>query len=86
LGDKFRQAPTSKIPTLFFAGTLDGRTFIEAQQKLAEGFDNSTFITIERAGHNLFLSSPKVIEQMMAFYRGQKLNDNTIKLPAITFL
>jgi pimeloyl-ACP methyl ester carboxylesterase len=86
LGEAFRKDVKSDIPTLFLAGTLDGRTFIEAQQQLADGFSNSTFITIERAGHNLFLSSPKVIEQMMAFYRQQKLTDSTIVLPDIQFM
>lgn len=86
LGDAFRQELTSDIPTLFFAGTLDGRTFIESQKQLASGFSNSTFVTIERGGHNLFMSSPKVGEMMSAFYRKQQLKDTHITLAPIKFL
>lgn len=34
----------------------------------------------------LFLSSPQVIEMMMAFYRQQLITDSTISLPMIKFI
>lgn len=86
LGDDFRQPLKSDIPTLFLAGNLDGRTFIDSQRELAKGFSNSQFVTIERAGHNLFTSSPRVLEMMMAFYRGKTLKNRTITLAPIPFL
>lgn len=86
LGEAFRKPFSSKIPTLFLAGTLDGRTFVDTQQEIAQQFSNSAFVSVERGGHNLFLSSPEVLTTMMAFYRQQKVVDGTITLPMLNFL
>lgn len=85
LGDEFRKNPNSDIPALFLSGDLDGRTFIESHRELASGFKNHTFVTIHRAGHNLFMSSPEVLDTMIRFYTGEKIKDFTIDLPPITF-
>lgn len=85
LGNEFRKNPISDIPTLFLSGDLDGRTFIESHRELASGFRNHTFVTIHRGGHNLFMSSPEVLNTMIKFYRGEKIKDFTIDLPLITF-
>ncbi len=85
LGEEFRKNPVSEIPTLFFSGDLDGRTFIESHRELADGFKSSAFVTVHRGGHNLFMTSPQVIETMMKFYSGEKVEDFTIELPKIEF-
>lgn len=85
LGDEFRKNPISDIPALFLSGDLDGRTFIESHRELASGFKNHTFVTIHRGGHNLFMSSPEVLNTMIRFYTGEKIKDFTIDLPPITF-
>lgn len=86
LGDEFRQHQKSNTPTLFLAGTLDGRTPIEGQLEIARYFSNKHFVTIENGGHNLFMSSPKVLELMRNFLAGEALPDEySIELPAPGF-
>ena len=51
------------------------------------GMPNAQHLVIEGAGHSdpLFLSSPKILEAMKAFLRGQPLPERTIVLPPIQF-
>lgn len=68
LGKKFRQNPKSDVPALFFSGTLDGRTYVESAKELAQGFKNGVHVIIDGAGHDLFMSSPKVKELLLNFF------------------
>lgn len=86
LGDKFRAPLESDIPALFLAGTLDGRTYIEEQKIISDGFKNKIFITLEGAGHDLFMSSPEVGKAMLSFFRGEKLEPRTLDIGAPEFL
>ena len=83
LGDTFRQAPESDVPTLLFSGTLDGRTYIESQHEAVAGLTNSTQITVVNAGHNLFKSSPKVTEAIERFMRDEEIGiqEIVVELP-----
>ncbi|MFK5892135.1 MAG: alpha/beta fold hydrolase [Pseudomonadota bacterium] len=84
LGDSFRQKPSSSVPTLLFSGTLDGRTYIESQLEAVSELSNLTAITVNNAGHNLFMFSstqisPDVEKSMRAF-----MVDNPIDSLSIT--
>ena len=70
LGAAFREAPTSDVPTLVLIGTLDGRTYPDAQREAVAGLSNAEITIAENAGHNLFMSSPAVTERIQAFMRG----------------
>lgn len=85
LGSEFRNELHSELPALFLAGSLDGRTILESQQELAERFANATWLPIENAGHDLFLSSPQVIEAMSRFLQGKEPDEQKITLPPPTF-
>ncbi|MDO3388066.1 alpha/beta fold hydrolase [Gilvimarinus sp. SDUM040013] len=86
LGDDFRSLNKNATPTLFFAGTLDGRTPLEGQRDVANYFSNKSFVTIENGGHNLYMSSPKVLATMQQFLRGETLAEEiTIELPIPEF-
>jgi pimeloyl-ACP methyl ester carboxylesterase len=80
LGEEFRNAPISNVPTLLLSGTLDGRTYIESQLESVAGLKNLTAITIENAGHNLFMSSPKVTETILKFMQDGEIKDKTITI------
>lgn len=85
LGEDFRSNPTSKTPVLFLSGTLDGRTYIESAEELARGFRNCTHIIINGAGHDLFMSSPKVTDLITAFLSGDKVEQQEIKIEVPNF-
>ncbi len=80
LGADFRSAPSTDIPTLLLSGTLDGRTYPESQQEAVSGFTNLSTVTVENAGHNLFMSSPDVTDAIQRFMRGEMTEDETITI------
>ncbi|MCW8878132.1 MAG: alpha/beta hydrolase [Kangiellaceae bacterium] len=85
LGDDFRQQLKSDISTLFLAGTLDGRTIYESQLELAENFSNANVITVDGAGHNLFMSHPDITHRIVDFFSGKKVKSQTITLEQLVF-
>ena len=78
LGEAFRKEVTSDVPTLLLSGTLDGRTYIESQHEAVAQLSDVTKITVKNAGHNLFKSSPKVIETMLQFMRDEPIKEHVI--------
>jgi len=83
LGDDFREFPISEVPTLLLTGTLDGRTYIKGQIEATKGLSNLTHVFVKNAGHNLFMSSPKVTETIKRFLKGDKIEQReiTVELP-----
>ena len=51
LGDEFRAPVQSDVPTLFCAGTLDGRTPIANAEAARRGFPHSHLVVVEGATH-----------------------------------
>jgi pimeloyl-ACP methyl ester carboxylesterase len=86
-GDTFRAPLVSNIPALLISGTLDGRTRPRQAEELRRTMPNAVTILIEGAGHSdpLFLSSPKILEAMKAFLRGEPVRERVITLPPIEF-
>ena len=80
LGDAFREPPESDVPTLVLSGTLDGRTYPESQREAVAGLTNATIVTVENAGHNLFMLSPEITSLILAFMRGQRLDQDTVRV------
>jgi pimeloyl-ACP methyl ester carboxylesterase len=87
LGDSFRAPLRSDVPALLISGTLDGRTRPRQAEELRLGMPNAQHLVIEGAGHSdpLFLSSPRILEAMKAFLRGEPLRERVIPLPRMTF-
>lgn len=83
LGASFRNGPISKVPTLIFSGTLDGRTYVESQAEAAQGLSAATIVTVENAGHNLFMSSPEVTEVMQRFMSNQIIERTSINIDLV---
>ena len=83
LGESFRKAPKSDVPVLIFSGTLDGRTYIESQAEAVKGLSNAKVITVENAGHNLFMSSPEVTETIQRFMSKQAIERTRIKIDLV---
>ncbi|MBX2871904.1 MAG: alpha/beta hydrolase [Saprospiraceae bacterium] len=85
LGDEFRKNPTSSIPSLFFSGTLDGRTYLPSAKELIKGFENGIHVVIDGAGHDLFLSTPKVKSLLVDFFGEKSVMAQTIEIPMPIF-
>jgi pimeloyl-ACP methyl ester carboxylesterase len=86
LGDEFRKFPQSDIPTLLLTGTLDGRTYIQAQKEATQGLTNLTHVMVNNAGHNLFMVSPKVTEVIHSFLSDEKLDTLEIEVELPPFI
>ncbi len=86
LGDEFRTDPKFDGPTLFLTGTLDGRTFPEASRQILEGFSKGQLIMVHNAGHDLFMSDPKITETIVAFLGKQSLPYESITIAPPRFV
>lgn len=80
LGDEFRTPPAGDTPVLLLSGTLDGRTYVESQAESVARLENVTIVTVENAGHNLFMSSDEVHGAIHEFMRGETVDDQTIEI------
>ena len=87
LGDAFRKNISTKVPALFISGTFDVRTPPSNAEEVRRGFKNSYHLIIDGAVHSdpLFLSSPKILETMLQFMRGEKPTTLSITLDPIKF-
>lgn len=88
LGDAYRAPVRSQVPALLISGTLDGRTPVANAEEIRAGLPHSVHLVLEGAGHSdpLFLSSPEILETMLAFVRGTPLTDRRIEVPVPAFL
>ncbi len=87
LGDEFRSPVRSNVPALFISGTLDIRTPPSNAEEVRRGFPNSHHLIIEGGSHDddLFLSSPLILETMLAFLRGESALPERVVLPPLRF-
>lgn len=88
VGNAFRAPLRSNVPALLISGTMDGRTRPRQAEELRMTMPNAVHLVIDGAGHSdpLFLSSPKILEAMKTFMRGETLRERTIELPPLTWV
>ena len=79
LGADFRDQLSGDTPILLLSGTLDGRTYPDSQRAALGGMTNVTAITVEGAGHNLFMTSPDVGNAMHRFMDREPIDSKIIK-------
>ncbi len=80
LGEGFRTNPVSDVPTLLLSGTLDGRTYLDSQLDATQGLSNLQHITIVNGGHNIFMVSPDVTNNIKRFLAGKPLTTTQIEI------
>jgi pimeloyl-ACP methyl ester carboxylesterase len=81
LGDAFRAPFQSDVPVLLISADLDGRTSIPDARAVARQFQRRTHILIEGASHDFWRASPRLVEIMQAFLRGERPRDETLAVP-----
>lgn len=86
LGEEYRSPLVSDVRTLFLAGTLDWNTPPFQAEEVRWGFPNSTIIVVENAGHEQILPHPEVQRAILAFLRGESVDDVTAAWPPMRFV
>ena len=85
LGDAFRTAPVSDVPTLVLSGTLDGRTFLQSASEATADLSARQTVIVENAGHNLFMMSPEITATIQDFMRGENVDGRRLKVALPSF-
>jgi pimeloyl-ACP methyl ester carboxylesterase len=85
LGDAYRSALRTAVPTLFVSGVLDNNTQPFQADEVRKTFKNSTHIVIENAGHESMIVDSQVQQMMVQFLRGENVSKVKITLPPLKF-
>ncbi|MEO1806972.1 MAG: alpha/beta fold hydrolase [Bacteroidota bacterium] len=85
LPDVFRDMPVNQVEALLLSGSLDGRTYLQSGQAIASKFERGQHVTIENAGHDLYMESPLIGDMVLDFFKGKKLNVEKIVLQPTIF-
>lgn len=86
LDSAFCQPVHSNVPALVLTGTLDGRTYPAGHAQILEGLANGSEVVIENAGHDLFMGSPRVTDDIVAFFSHRRVPYRHIGLPVPHFI
>jgi len=54
--------------------------------EILNGFSHGSEVVIENAGHDLFMGSPKVVEDIVAFFSHKPIQYTHIPLPPLVFV
>ncbi|HJQ68811.1 MAG TPA: alpha/beta hydrolase [Blastocatellia bacterium] len=85
LGDEFRSAIRTDVPTLFISGSFDNNTPPWQADEVRKSFKHSAHIVVENAGHESSLVEPRVQQAMVDFLRGKDVSGVKISLPPLRF-
>lgn len=66
LGDEFRAPVASDVPTLFFSGTLDGRTPPSNAELALPGFSHGQHVVVEGRSHRYFREIDEISYEFLA--------------------
>jgi pimeloyl-ACP methyl ester carboxylesterase len=86
LGDEFRSAIHTNVPTLFFSGTLDNSCPPFQADEVRKYFKNSVHIVVENAGHEDLVTNPQVQQAVVDYFSGRDVSNRRISLPPLRFL
>lgn len=78
LGDEFRAPVKSEVPTLFCAGTLDGRTPIANAEAARRGFPHSHLVVLEGATHE---TPTLLLDAQIEFLQGKDPSVDRLERP-----
>jgi pimeloyl-ACP methyl ester carboxylesterase len=86
LGDQFRSAIVTEVPTLFISGSLDANTPPFQADEVKTGFKRSIHLVVKNAGHESMLPNQLVQQTILDFLRGRDVSRVRIALPPLRFL
>lgn len=84
---EFGRLASTRVPTLFVAGTMDGRTPPTNANSMRSRFHSSRLLLLEGASHDddLIISSPSIADTMLEFLRGEMAADRHVRLASWSF-
>lgn len=86
LGDTYRRAVRSDVPTLILAGDLDARTPVENAREIAAGLRNAQVVVIENGAHEFDLfGNPALRPVLQDFLANRPVRVKQVALPPIPF-
>ncbi len=85
LGDEFRSAIRTNVPTLFVSGELDNNTPPFQADEVRKTFKNSTHIVVDNAGHESTFVEPRIQQAMIDFLLGKDVSKVRVALPPLRF-
>lgn len=86
LGDDYRSAVRSDIPTLILAGDLDARTPVENAHEIAAGLTRAQVVVVENAAHEFDLfGNPAIRPVLQDFLADRPVRAEQVALPPIPF-
>jgi pimeloyl-ACP methyl ester carboxylesterase len=85
LGDQFRSAIRTSVPTLFVSGALDNNTPPFQADEVRKSFRNSTHIVVDNAGHESTFVEPRLQQAMVDFLLGKDVSKVRVALPPLRF-
>ncbi|MFL6276349.1 MAG: alpha/beta fold hydrolase [Blastocatellia bacterium] len=86
LGDEYRSAIRTGVPTLFISGSLDNNTPPGQADEVRKRFKSSAHIIVKNAGHEDMLINPQVQQAIADYFGGRDISRVKIALPALRFL
>jgi pimeloyl-ACP methyl ester carboxylesterase len=86
LGDAYRSPIDTRVPTLFFSGTLDNNTPPFQADEVRRTFKKSTHIVIENAGHEDMVVNPQVQQTTVDYLSGRDVSKVKISLAMFKFI
>jgi len=86
LGDRYRSAIHTNVPTLFISGSLDSNTPPFQADEVRKYFQKSTHIIVGNAGHEDLLTNAEVQQSVVDYFIGRDVANRKITLPPLHFL
>ena len=86
LGDEFRSAVRTDVPTLFVSGDLDNNTQPFQAEEIRKTFKTSTHIIIGNAGHESTFVVPEVQQALVDFLNGKDVSGFKFSHPPLKFV
>jgi pimeloyl-ACP methyl ester carboxylesterase len=86
VGEALRAPLASRVPVLFIAGALDGRTPVANSQALLRGFPNGVLFVVDNAGHQDAFDAPAAVQAVVDFMAGKALAVTRAAVPAPTLV
>jgi pimeloyl-ACP methyl ester carboxylesterase len=86
LGDDYRSAIVTGVPTLFVSGELDNNCPSFQADEVRKTFKQSTHLIVANAGHESMLVIPTIQQSIVDFLNGADVSQRSLSIPPLRFV